>query len=72
MAAAVRPETRELEQRHYQLGRASNAAHLLIELESVLTSAVRAARMAGATYAELRKVTGYSERRLRRIIERRR
>jgi hypothetical protein len=48
MAAAVRPETRELEQRHYQLGRASNAAHLLIELESVLTSSGGASVCASA------------------------
>jgi hypothetical protein len=73
MAAAVRPvETRELEQRHYQLGRASNAAYLLGEVQGRLQDAVRAARSAGASYPELRRATGYGERKLRRMIELRR
>ena len=55
--------------KHFQLGRASNAAYLLSDVQGRLQDAVRAARRAGATYPELRRVTGYSDRKLRRMVE---
>ena len=57
--------------RERQLGRASVAAYLLNDVQSKLNDSVRAARSAGATYSELRAVTGLSLATLRRIVERR-